>query len=55
MSLPGLGLSAPTELEVEASTIHQLGPGAEWRFEVAFGSNVNVKVAREYHISRSRI
>ena len=44
MSLPGLQISS-TPLEVEVvSTIHELKEGTEWRFEVAFGSKVEVKV-----------
>ncbi|KAI9827179.1 MAG: Cleavage polyadenylation factor subunit clp1 [Thelocarpon impressellum] len=42
MSLPGLQLSAPTE--VAAPTVHELQRGSEWRFEVAFGSSVEVKI-----------
>ncbi|KAI9795657.1 MAG: Cleavage polyadenylation factor subunit clp1 [Piccolia ochrophora] len=42
MSLPGLQLSAPTE--VAAPTVQQLDKGSEWRFEVAFGSNVEIKL-----------
>ena len=44
MSLPGLGLSAPPEAELRPPAIHLLKEGTEWRFEVAFGSNVEVKV-----------
>ena len=44
MSLPGLQVSS-TPVEVEATpTIHELKEGTEWRFEVAFGSKVEVKV-----------
>ena len=44
MSLPGLQISS-TPLEVEVvPTIHELKEGTEWRFEVAFGSKVEVKV-----------
>lgn len=42
MSLPGLQLTAPVELA--APTVHELEKGSEWRFEVAFGNNVEVKV-----------
>lgn len=43
MSLPGLQISAPAEVE-SIPTIHELKEGTEWRFEVAFGSKVEVKV-----------
>ncbi len=43
MSLPGLQISAPAEIEA-TPTIHELKEGTEWRFEVAFGSKVEVKV-----------
>ena len=43
MSLPGLHISPPTEVEA-LPTIHELKEGTEWRFEVAFGSKVEVKV-----------
>ena len=44
MSLPGLQISS-TPVEIEAApTIHELKEGTEWRFEVAFGSKVEVKV-----------
>ncbi|KAI9787186.1 MAG: Cleavage polyadenylation factor subunit clp1 [Geoglossum umbratile] len=42
MALPGLQLTAPTE--VNTSTTHELQRGSEWRFEVAFGTNVEVKL-----------
>ncbi|KAL9045176.1 MAG: hypothetical protein Q9214_001746 [Letrouitia sp. 1 TL-2023] len=43
MSLPGLQLSAPVE-SVSIPVIHELREGSEWRFEVAFGSKVDVKL-----------
>ena len=47
MSLPGLGLTEqPAEVaaaEVPA-TVHELPESSEWRFEVAFGETVEVKV-----------
>lgn len=43
MSLPGLQISAPAEIE-SIPTIYELKEGTEWRFEVAFGSKVEVKV-----------
>ncbi|KAI9821526.1 MAG: Cleavage polyadenylation factor subunit clp1 [Phylliscum demangeonii] len=42
MSLPGLQLSAPAE--PAAPTIHVLERGSEWRFEVAFGRSIEVKL-----------
>lgn len=45
MSLPGLQLSTPVEIET-ATTIHELKEGSEWRFEVAFGSKIEVKVGQ---------
>lgn len=47
MSLPGLQLSAPVE-SVSLPIIHELKEGSEWRFEVAFGSKVDVKVRPGY-------
>jgi polyribonucleotide 5'-hydroxyl-kinase len=45
MSLPGLGLAEPDEAPaVETTTEHTLTEGSEWRFEVAFGKNIIVKV-----------
>lgn len=44
MSLPGLQVSAPVET-VAAPVVHELKEGTEWRFEVAFGSKVEVKVS----------
>lgn len=43
MSLPGLDLSAPVEI-VATSTVHELKEQTEWRFEVAFGTKVEVRV-----------
>ena len=48
MSLPGLQLTAP--VEVAAPTVHELQKGSEWRFEVAFGNNVEVKVCSAHPI-----
>ena len=44
MSLPGLGLSVVPEAQSCPLVVHELKEGAEWRFEVAFGTNVEVKV-----------
>lgn len=44
MSLPGLQLDSPSEPVVAASVLHDLGNNTEWRFEVAFGTNIEVKV-----------
>lgn len=43
MSLPGLQLEAPVETG-STPTIHDIKENSEWRFEVAFGSKVEVKV-----------
>lgn len=43
MSLPGLDLSAPVET-VATPTVHELKEQTEWRFEVAFGTKVQVRV-----------
>ena len=43
MSLPGLDLSAPIETATPP-TIHELKKQTEWRFEVAFGSRVELRV-----------
>lgn len=43
MSLPGLQLEAPVE-SGSTPTIHDIKENSEWRFEVAFGSKVEVKV-----------
>ncbi|MCJ1382280.1 Cleavage polyadenylation factor subunit clp1 [Xylographa soralifera] len=43
MSLPGLQLNS-VPVEVKTSSIHELSRGTEWRFEVAFGENVDVKL-----------
>ncbi|KAI9848023.1 MAG: Cleavage polyadenylation factor subunit clp1 [Sclerophora amabilis] len=45
MSLPGLQLTAPVEVSVPA-TLHELQKGSEWRFEVAFGSSIEVKLLK---------
>lgn len=43
MSLPGLDLSAPVET-FATPTVHELKEQTEWRFEVAFGTKVEVRV-----------
>ena len=43
MSLPGLELSAPVETAV-TPTVHELKEQTEWRFEVAFGTKLEVRV-----------
>ena len=46
LGLPGLGLEEPSE---QSQTIevgqHELSSGSEWRFEVAFGKSVKVRVS----------
>lgn len=48
MSIPGLGHAAPTRAAVPAAVshtnIHELQANSEWRFEVAIGSSIDVKV-----------
>jgi hypothetical protein len=49
MSLPGLGLAEPDEAPaLETTSEHQLAEGSEWRFEVAFGKHVTIKVRAKY-------
>ena len=43
MSLPGLQVSEPAEI-VKSPVVHDLKAETEWRFEVAFGSKIEVKV-----------
>ena len=43
MSLPGLELPAPVETVTEP-IVHELKEQTEWRFEVAFGTKVEVRV-----------
>lgn len=47
MSLPGLQLEAPVETG-STPTIHDIKENSEWRFEVAFGSKVEVKVGGNF-------
>ena len=49
MSIPGLGLAAqPARLQATtfstAVTVHDLKPNSEWRFEVAIGESIDLKV-----------
>lgn len=44
MSLPGLGLEEPEEVQTVETTQHELGKECEWRFEVAVGRYVQIKV-----------
>ena len=48
MSLPGLGLAVPVEPESQPPTVHELDEGSEWRFEVAQGTHIEVKVIMGY-------
>lgn len=45
MSLPGLGLEEPEEIHNVEIVQHDLAKDAEWRFEVAVGKYVQVKVS----------
>lgn len=42
-TLPGLQLSTPSE-PISTQIIHDIKENTEWRFEVAFGSKIEVKV-----------
>ncbi|OQV06926.1 hypothetical protein CLAIMM_11431 [Cladophialophora immunda] len=44
MSLPGLGLEEPEEVHTVEATQHDLAQETEWRFEVAVGKYVQVKL-----------
>lgn len=46
MSLPGLGLEEPEEVHTVETVQHDLAKESEWRFEVAVGKYVQVKVSR---------
>ncbi len=46
LGLPGLGLEEPSEQpQTTETTQHDLPGGSEWRFEVAFGTFVRVRVS----------
>lgn len=46
LGLPGLGLEEQSEQPQTTETIqHELSSGSEWRFEVAFGKFVKVRVS----------
>ncbi len=45
MSLPGLGLEEPEEVQTVDTAQHDLGKETEWRFEIAVGKYVQVKVS----------
>ena len=50
MSLPGLDLAQPSaerEFTPAPPTQVSLAKGSEWRFEVAFGTTVRVKVSND--------
>jgi polyribonucleotide 5'-hydroxyl-kinase len=58
MSLPGLELTQPSEerqLAVAPPSQIALNPGSEWRFEVAFGHLVKVKVCSNRECSTEGI
>ncbi|RMZ87097.1 hypothetical protein DV736_g5678, partial [Chaetothyriales sp. CBS 134916] len=44
MNLPGLGLEEPEEVQIAQTVQHQLAKDSEWRFEVAVGKYVQVKI-----------
>lgn len=50
LGLPGLGLEEPSEqLQATETTHHEIPSGSEWRFEVAFGKFVKVRVSCLWH------
>lgn len=54
MSLPGLELSEPSaesQYVPAPPTQINLSRGSEWRFEVAFGTTVKIKVCFSFHSS----
>ena len=44
MSLPGLGLEEPQEVQQVETSQHELAKDCEWRFEVAVGKYIQLKV-----------
>ena len=44
MSLPGLGLEEPVEVQKVETTQHELTKESEWRFEVGASKYVHLKV-----------
>lgn len=47
MNLPGLGLEEPEEEQKVETTQHELAKDCEWRFEVAVGKYIQVKVRQQ--------
>lgn len=47
MSLPGLGLEEPEEVQAVETSQYELAKGCEWRFEVGVGKYVQVKVWKD--------
>jgi hypothetical protein len=60
MSLPGLGLpglgieEASEQPQTVEATQHEISAGSEWRFEVAFGKYVKVRVSKELSPGRDQ-
>ena len=52
MALPGLGLSSTAVPIVQETpkAVHELQHNTEWRFEAAFGENVEVRVCELLHL-----
>lgn len=50
MALPGLNGTAPELVTTATASTIELSPQTEWRFEVAFGSSVEVKVGPQRQI-----
>ena len=44
LSLPGLGLDEPEEVQAVETVQHDLTKETEWRFEVAVGKYIHLKV-----------
>lgn len=57
MSIPGLGQDEPEEelsragVPSEQTITHELRKETEWRFEVAIGRSIEVKVSRHFSAS----
>lgn len=50
MALPGLQLNAPAAPVSSAPILHDIKENTEWRFEVAFGSKIEVKVGWDFSV-----
>lgn len=51
LGLPGLGLEEPSEQpQMTETTQHVLSSGSEWRFEIAFGKFLKVRVSCVFYV-----